>query len=975
MNKLLLALSLVFFSCLSALTNAQTNQTLTSGSTTVAVNFPGVGCTYNWVNNTPGIGLPASGTGDIPSFTAVNIGSVPVTATITATPSAGGFAYITNPNNGTISVINTLTKNVVSVISYNGWGPWGIAVSPDGSRVYVSDPNNNFVYGINSTTNAQVTAYHLIDAPRGIAVSPDGSRIYVTDEFTNNVVVVNTLTNVTLTTIPVGTSPLGVAVSPDGSRVYVANQGSQTVSVINTLTNSVVSTIPLGMQPNGIVVSPDGSRVYVSANLPGNAIIINAATNAISKVIPIGQNPIGITMAPDGSKVYIVNEDSGTISVIDTRTQSVVGTIGLAGSSSPFSISITPDGSQIYVVSQNGKVFVVNTSTYAITDVISVALGPLSFGNFISAGTGCNSAPITFTITVNPVAPAITASSVTGTISACVGSVSSNPILQQFTISGKALTNNITATAPPGFEVSLSADNGYGNSVILAQTGGTVNNTVVYVRSSAAAPAGNISGNVVLTSSGAATQNVAVTGTINALPTVDQVANQKLVSGAFTTAVHFTGTANTFNWVANSPVDIGLQPGGGDIASFKAVNTGSNPEIVTITVTPYNSATKCIGTPITFTIEVDPLLPAVITSAGTLSALSATYGTVSAATSFTISGANMTTGISVTPPPGFELSTDNISFSPTLTIGAAGTISSTLVYVRLTSTTPVGSYSGDIVLSSAGAISDNVPIANSAVTPAPLTISANNVTKTYGQALSSGKSSAGFTVTGLKNNETVGNITISYGTGASGTDGVGTYAGSVTPSAAAGGSFLASNYTITYEPADIMVEKATLTITADNKTKVYGAPNPDLTATYTGLVNNESPSQLTAMPELSTTATLTSLAGTYPIMVTGGASPNYNIIPISGVLTIISSITIPNAFTPNGDGINDLWDIQALSAYPQCIVSIFNRYGNLVFQSRGYPKPWDGTYKNTALPTGTYYYMINLQDGSEPLAGPVTIIR
>jgi len=86
-------------------------------------------------------------------------------------------------------------------------------------------------------------------------------------------------------------------------------------------------------------------------------------------------------------------------------------------------------------------------------------------------------------------------------------------------------------------------------------------------------------------------------------------------------------------------------------------------------------------------------------------------------------------------------------------------------------------------------------------------------------------------------------------------------------------------------------------------------------------------------------------------------------------------VTIPNTFTPNGDGINDLWDITALQAYPGCNISIYNRYGSLIYNSINYPRPWDGTYNGKKLPIGTYYYIINLNNGKKPLAGFVTILR
>lgn len=90
---------------------------------------------------------------------------------------------------------------------------------------------------------------------------------------------------------------------------------------------------------------------------------------------------------------------------------------------------------------------------------------------------------------------------------------------------------------------------------------------------------------------------------------------------------------------------------------------------------------------------------------------------------------------------------------------------------------------------------------------------------------------------------------------------------------------------------------------------------------------------------------------------------------------VFEDVVVPSAFTPNGDGINDLWDIPALLVYPDCLVSVYNRYGSLVFHSVGYPKSWDGTYSGSSLPSGTYYYIIDLKNGKPKLAGPVSIIK
>jgi len=83
----------------------------------------------------------------------------------------------------------------------------------------------------------------------------------------------------------------------------------------------------------------------------------------------------------------------------------------------------------------------------------------------------------------------------------------------------------------------------------------------------------------------------------------------------------------------------------------------------------------------------------------------------------------------------------------------------------------------------------------------------------------------------------------------------------------------------------------------------------------------------------------------------------------------------PNAFSPNGDGINDRWKIQYLERYPGATVDVYNRYGQAVFSSVGYDVDWDGTVNGKALPIGTYYYIINPKSGRKIITGSITIIR
>lgn len=84
---------------------------------------------------------------------------------------------------------------------------------------------------------------------------------------------------------------------------------------------------------------------------------------------------------------------------------------------------------------------------------------------------------------------------------------------------------------------------------------------------------------------------------------------------------------------------------------------------------------------------------------------------------------------------------------------------------------------------------------------------------------------------------------------------------------------------------------------------------------------------------------------------------------------------IPNAFTPNNDGLNDHWNLPVLPAFPLAEVSVYNRYGQLVFYNKGYTQQWDGTFKGMPQSTGVYIYVIDLKNGLKKLNGIVTLIR
>ena len=439
-----------------------------------------------------------------------------------------------------------------------------------------------------------------------VAVTPDGRFLYVTNYVENTLSVVNLMSNTVIAVISLGANPFGVVISHDGTKAYVGYTFNNYLSVISTVSNSIVGTIDLSAPAQYLAISPDGSKLYASAGT--TLTVIDPVTNAITAVIPTGIYMGALNFNADGSRAYIA-AGFDRVLVINVATNTVVATVTVG--TNPNGISVSPDGGFIYVTnSGSDNVSVIDPVTNTVVTTVQVGLIPLSHGNFITTGAGCAQLPVTVTITVNPT-PKISALRASGNISSCLGTASASPYIQEVFVSGSNLKSNITADAPMGFEISLNNSTGYSNSLAIPHNNGVINNTAVYVRSSASASIGDISGNIILRSTGAADQTVAATGMIFAIPDVNTPDSQIVLSGATVAATNFAGMASSYSWVNDVP-GIGLAVSGtGNIPPFNAINNTIVPVTATITVTPLNNL-GCDGAPAKFTIVVNPIpvLPA-----------------------------------------------------------------------------------------------------------------------------------------------------------------------------------------------------------------------------------------------------------------------------------------------------------------------------------------------------------------------------
>lgn len=240
-----------------------------------------------------------------------------------------------------LQVYNTATKALITSIPYSG-GSTGMAISPDGSRIYLSSTdqgptadlprvkvfdatNNTYLTSIDVGPPAPYQSSTRGVYPLSLGVSPDGSRVYMSDFFSAKLVVINALNNTVVTTIESETqtaSTLGTTarVSPDGSRVIHGTVLS--TKIVNAQTNTLVTSIAGGAAT--VAYTPDGTRAYLASGI--QVRILATATNAITGTIQLSS-------AVNGSAAAMVMSPPTRIMSLGSSALNFGGVrVGTAGS-------------------------------------------------------------------------------------------------------------------------------------------------------------------------------------------------------------------------------------------------------------------------------------------------------------------------------------------------------------------------------------------------------------------------------------------------------------------------------------------------------------------------------------------------------------------------------------------------------------------------------------------------------------------
>ena len=232
----------------------------------------------------------------------------------------------------------------------------GVAIQ--GDTLYFADTGNDMVSIINAATlnpnnyNPTETDINVGFEPGDLAVSPDGSQLWVTDAgpetgpgSPTDIDVISLATDTVTTVLPLPSAPAQIAFSPSGATAYVTTDQGLWIF-------DAASDVPVGFvyglgDPHGVAVSPDGSTIYVTNTNDNVVDVINAESFKVTGTIPVGQLPWQLVVSSNGGTVYVANPNSDTISVISAKTDKVTSTISLAGG--PDTLALTPDGSELWV--------------------------------------------------------------------------------------------------------------------------------------------------------------------------------------------------------------------------------------------------------------------------------------------------------------------------------------------------------------------------------------------------------------------------------------------------------------------------------------------------------------------------------------------------------------------------------------------------------------------------------------------------
>ena len=873
-------------------------------------NFP---ANFNFSGNVPqavtNLTVPVSATG--PSNQTTVVGSNVVFSTVAS--GTGPYNYAWSKNGAAISgqINSSLTLNNVTtddVATYSVIVGGAIGTVTNSATLTVTKASGSITLGsLSQTYSGSAEPATATTTPAGLTVNFTYNGLATIPTSTGSYTVVGTINDAnyqgsatdtlvinaaTLTytanavSMTYGSAVPGLSGSVSGF-VGTDNQGNATTGTL-TFTPAATSTSGVGSYAiNGAgLTANNGNYTFVQAAGNATALTINAlpvnltgtrsydgTATAAAGILSVA-NKVGsdnVTVASGSGTLAGANVGSETITSFGTLSLSgaSAGNYTLAGASG--SVNITVSALALTVTNLLALDNVYDGTTNATLDATNAGLAGVLNGDdvtlvtsnavayFADKNVGTNK-PVTVTglalggaaaanytlmdptnVTADITVAELTVDGVTAASKVYDGTTNAQ-------LNGTATLNGEVS----GDDVSLVTD-----SVSAAFAGPNVG-TGISVTVSGYDLTGADAGNYTLT------QPTGLTADITAATlTITATANTKIYDGNTSAAA-----VPTVSGLQGSDTVTGLA----ETYDTQNAGTGKTLSVSSYTVNDGNSGNNYTVSTIASTTGVINAATLTITAAANTKTYDSSTSAAATPTISGLQGSDSVTGLAET------YDTKNVGTSKTLSVSA----------FTVNDGNSGNNYTVNTVASTAGVINQ-----------AALTINAVPNTKTYDGTISA---AAIPTVSGLQGFDSVSGLAETYDTKDAGIDKTLSVSAYTINDGNNGNNYTVGNTNNFVNSAGV-ITPATLTVTADNKTKIYGQANPSLTASYNGFVNGESVSVLSSPAVLSTTATTTSGAGKYPITVSGAADADYTIQYVNGTLQVISAPQLAGA-NINVNGIN-----------------------------------------------------------------------
>jgi YVTN family beta-propeller protein len=225
--------------------------------------------------------------------------------------------------------------------------------------LWVTLGDSDQIVEVDPVTFREIRRIKVDRGVHGLAISADGSRVYVASDKTGNFQIVDARRGAVIAQIPIGSDPNQMTLTKDGRFAYVPMRGEAKIAVVQLDPLRLVKKLPSPAGPHDAYTSADGSRIYVGAQFGTGIVVIDPASQSVLHAIPTPEGVRPIRPAPDGKTLYVALSNLLGFVVVDVESRKIVRRVELGtlpeGMPQPYratwthDLQLSPDGRELWL--------------------------------------------------------------------------------------------------------------------------------------------------------------------------------------------------------------------------------------------------------------------------------------------------------------------------------------------------------------------------------------------------------------------------------------------------------------------------------------------------------------------------------------------------------------------------------------------------------------------------------------------------